>query len=468
MTRKVCPASAVVGAVRNAGIIIGFVALIPGCQTTQKPKNHDPLVSGGDSFVAGPSVENGAIPPTPWWKAFRDPELSELIESALKSNLSAQQFASRIKQADARKRKTGAGLFPSLTLAADTTRRDTHQLNDTAATSHERTTSIGLLFDWEADVWGKLSAAWQAAQLDIEAARYDWLGAQLLLTSSVSQTYLEILEQRQLLQLLKDQVEVNETLAKLTELRYGQGQASIVDILQQREQLKATQALFPETEAELADLNYALAVLLGRAPQAEALVTRTDFPGPLRLRASGTPSTLLKERPDLLSAQARIAAIDQRVAEAAADRLPRFSLRSSLTVSGVPSLESLVSSLLVGALAPIVDGGERRAEIELRKAELEEAIQFYSQLYLEAIAEVESALYRESKQSERVDLLESQLETAQKLLGETRNRYSNGLTDYLPVLAAIQSVQRLERELISNKRTHLSYRVAIHRAFGGQ
>ena len=197
-------------------------------------------------------------------------------------------------------------------------------------------------------------------------------------------------------------------------------------------------------------------------------MTRTEFPGPLRLRASGTPSTLLKERPDLLSAQARIAAIDQRVAEAAADRLPRFSLRSSLTVSGVPSLESLVSSLLVGALAPIVDGGERRAEIELRKAELEEAIQFYSQLYLEAIAEVESALYRESKQSERVDLLESQLETAQKLLGETRNRYSNGLTDYLPVLAAIQSVQRLERELISNKRTHLSYRVAIHRAFGGQ
>ena len=127
-----------------------------------------------------------------------------------------------------------------------------------------------------------------------------------------------------------------------------------------------------------------------------------------------------------------------------------------------------MSSLLVEALAPILDGGERRAEIELRKAELEEAIQFYSQLYLEAIREVESALYRESKQAERVGLLESKLETAQKLLSETRNRYSNGLTDYLPVLAAIQSVQRLERELISNKRTHLSYRVAIHRALGGQ
>ena len=81
---------------------------------------------------------------------------------------------------------------------------------------------------------------------------------------------------------------------------------------------------------------------------------------------------------------------------------------------------------------------------------------------------MESALYRESKQAERVGLLESKLETAQKLLSETRNRYSNGLTDYLPVLAAIQSVQRLERELISNKRTHLSYRVAIHRALGGQ
>ena len=232
--RKNYSAAIAVRVMRNLGIIAGFATLLPSCQTIHHRKNHDPLVSGGDSFVAGPSAENGAIPPTPWWKAFRDPELSGFIESALKSNLTAQQFASRIKQADARKRKTGAGLFPSIELVADAARRDNHRLNDTAATSHERTTSIGFLLDWEADVWGKLSAASQAAQLDVEAARYDWLGAQLLLTSSVSQTYLEILEQRQLLQLLKDQVAVNETLAKLTELRYGQGQASIVDILQQR------------------------------------------------------------------------------------------------------------------------------------------------------------------------------------------------------------------------------------------
>ena len=449
-------------------LLPGFLLALSGCQTTHKNNHQAPLVAGNDTFLNGIAGKRPEISPSPWWRSLRAPELNELIADALESNLTTQQFASRVKQADARKRKTGAALFPTLEIGADTARQDTHRLNESALASRERSSSIGILLDWEADIWGKLSAATQAAELDVDAARYDWLGAQLLLSSSVSETYLEIIEQRQLLDLLNDQVEVNETLAKLTELRYGQGQASIVDILQQREQLEATRSLFPDTEAQLKDLDYALAVLLGRAPQTETIVKSTEFPDPSRLRSNGTPSALLKERPDLLAASARIGAIDHRVAEAVADRLPQFSLRASLTASGVPSLESLVSNLVGEALIPIIDGGERKAEIELRKAQLEEAIQSYSELYLEAIREVETALFRESKQAERVSLLEDQLKTAQKLLSETRNRYSNGLTDYLPVLAAIQSVQRLERALISNKRIHLSYRVAIHRALGGQ
>lgn len=427
------------------------------------------LVPGGAVYLGESAPKTLTLAGhTPWWETFDNPELNALITTALKGNLTLKQFASRMEQADALRKKAEARLFPSLDASAARTRGDRNRLRGSDPDSSERSTSIGALLDWEADVWGKLSAGAGAARKQAEATRFDWLGARLLLSASVAETYLGILEQRQLLQLLDGQVEVNETLARLTELRFGQGQASIVDVLQQREQLEATKAIYPETASRLRELELGLDVLSGRAPQPASPVRSSAFPAPSRFRPGGIPSELLTQRPDLLAARERVAAIDLLLSESIADRLPSFTLGATLAAAGTPRLETLVTSLLAGAAAPLIDGGARQAEVEARRAALEEAVQDYSQLYLKAIEEVEAALVRQTRQAERVELLESQLQTAQKLLNESRNRYRNGLTDYLPVLAAIQSLQRLEREIISARRGQLSQKIAIHRALGGQ
>ena len=109
----------------------------------------------------------------------------------------------------------------------------------------------------------------------------------------------------------------------------------------------------------------------------------------------------------------------------------------------------------------------RRAEITRTRAALEDALLGYSNTYLEAIRDVETALVRERKQAERIRLTERQLATARETLDETRIRYSQGLTDYLPVIDALTAVQTLELSTLALRREALTLRVGLHRALGG-
>ena len=98
---------------------------------------------------------------------------------------------------------------------------------------------------------------------------------------------------------------------------------------------------------------------------------------------------------------------------------------------------------------------------------LKEALADYSDQFLSALFEVEAALLEEQKNAEQLVLLEQQLATAQKLLTEARNRFSQGLTDYLPVFTSLIIVQNLERDVVSSRRSVLSARISLHRALGG-
>ena len=171
---------------------------------------------------------------------------------------------------------------------------------------------------------------------------------------------------------------------------------------------------------------------------------------------TGVPSDLLELRPDLRSRRSSIRALDQEVGEAIADCLPRFAIGGSVGLAGTPSFEALVGDAIAGALVPIIDGGNRKAEVARRKSRVLEEVDLYTAAYLDAIREVETALSNERE-----------ISPARKLLEESRIRYSRGLNDYLPVLDAVSRVQQLERNLLTSRRERLSARVALHRAIGG-
>ena len=401
----------------------------------------------------------------PWWETFEDRALTRLIRQALGNNLELQAVAARISQANATLRQAGGRLFPQIDGEGSYGVRWT---DDDSQDQRETSSNLGALVDWEVDLWGRLRSSREARRLERDATISDWLGARLLLSVAVAETYFEILEQKRQLLLLDDQIKNSQTLLELTELRFGQAQSSVVDVLQQREQLAAIRTRVPTVEGRLQQLSYALDVLLGRAPGNGPAIAGKEIDLPSSsLRTVGVPSDLLQNRPDLVASAQRVAAIDQEVAETIADRLPRLTLGGFVSGTGGPGIESVITNAVSSLAAPIFDAGIRKAEVARRQEALREALASYSHDYLTAVRDVETALVLERKQVERMTLLNQELDIAQKLLRESHHRWGQGLTDYLPVLTAVITVQRLERELITSHREILSARVALHRAIGG-
>jgi len=415
--------------------------------------------------------ETGAVLPNDWnyswWETFNDEDLNRHIESGLAASFGLRQYVARIEQATALARQAGTRLYPSLDLDAGYELEWDGETKSGESRDRQDASDLGFLLRWELDVWGRLSSLRRAQSLAAQAMVEDWLGARLLLSAAIAETYFEIQEQRRQLEVIREQIETNKTLLKLTSLRFGQGQSSIVDVLQQQEQLEATLARVPQTEGRIGQLEYSLDVLLGRPPGAEGHVTASRLGRPSPLPSVGIPALLLTRRPDLRGAQKRVLAFDYEVGVAVAEQLPTLSLGSAVDWTGDPGFGDAVTAVFAGLAAPLFDAGQRRSEVTFRKARLDDALAGYSDRYLSALFEVEAALLEERKSAEQLVLVERQLVTAQRLLTEARNRFSQGLTDYLPVFTSLSIVQSLERDVVSSRKSVLSARVGLHRALGG-
>lgn len=450
-------------------LLIIFICLLIGC-TIHRVDEDAQLLEVEIPPSYSESTDRAVLPDDwnySWWETFKDEDLNHLIESGLSSSFGLRQYVARIEQAMALARQVGAHLYPSLDFDSGYELEWDNKTESGESRDLQETSDLGFLLSWEMDIWGRLTSLRRSQNLAAQATVEDWLGARLLLSTAIAETYFEIQEQRRQLEVIHEQIKTNETLLQLTSLRFGQGQSSIVDVLQQQEQLETTLTRVPQTEARIGQLEYSLYVLLGRPPGKESHLTssRLDLPSPLP--AVGIPALLLTNRPDLRGAQKRVLALDYDVGVALAEQFPTLSLGSSVGWRGDPSFGNTITSIFAGLAGPLFDAGERQSEVTYRRARLKEALAGYSDRYLSALAEVEAALLEERKNEERLVLVEQQLETAQRLLTEARNRFSQGLTDYLPVFTSLSIVQNLERDVVSSRRSVLSARVGLHRALGG-
>lgn len=435
-------------------VLFCFVACLAGCRhRLQENPQPEPVPPERYSVGATKQSEQG---PQQWWLSLNDTVLAKYIEEALNGNFTLKQGVARLKQAGLVAKQAGADRYPSVDAGVQV---DT-DVQDSELDFSER---IGVTFSWEADLWGKLSAVTQAASLDAQAEKEALAELSLALSIEVAATYYELIEQALLLDLLQRQIAANTTVRDLVKLRFANGAVSSADVLQQEELLASVNAQLPPIQARLVVLCNRLHVLLGRMPDSKALPLAEGLPQLPPLPVLGIPADLLLNRPDLRKLQQEVAAADYRVAEAVAERLPSLKLGGS---AGLSSGDFLLS-LFAEALAPLVDWDQKKNEVERQKAKVEEKMAAWSQAYLEAVEEVENSLRQEQEQSKLLKALEEQLRVAGSLLEQTRNRYLNGVSDYLPVLSALVSVQNLERTLIRQQRVQLSYRLQLYHALGG-
>lgn len=414
--------------------------------------------------------------PARWWTGFEDADLNALIEQALAGNLNLQSTWDRLEQARAAARKSGADLYPSATVAGGASRARSVALTRAGGgvkhrdVAYASSFSLGLVASYEVDLWGRVRSTRDAAELDLRASREDLSAAAITLAAEVAGTWYRLVDQRGQIRLLDDQIRTNRDYLELVTLRFRRGQVPATDVLQQRQLLESTKAEKVQAQSGRMVLEHQLAVLLGRSPGTVAPGPGGRLPELPPLPATGLPAELIRRRPDLRSAYLRVQAADRRVAAAIADRFPRISLsvRAETSAAEVRDLfDNWLAGIAANLTAPLFDGGLREAEVDRTRAAASERLHVYGQTVLEALRDVEDALVREARQHEFLASVDQQLDLSRKVIDQTRDRYAKGAMDYLRVLAALQSHQRLQRARLQGRQELTQFRINLYRALGG-
>lgn len=399
-----------------------------------------------------------------WYESFGNPALNGLIETALQNNLDVVQATARLRQAGFLTDAVSATRLPAVGLQTES-RASREENSDT-----ETSVGAGVALDWEIDAFNRIGATVTARNLEEKAAADDIEAVRLSLSAEVAEAYFNAVAQNTQLRMLRLQSDTDGHLLDLIKQRQDAGIGTSVEVLQQQGQLADNDSLIPPTEANLRVFENRLDVLTGAAPDAVDRVNAAeDFKDVGTLPAIGIPSNLLLNRPDLRALKNQLVAQDAEIAAAIADRLPRITLSGSYMLAAGPDAGTgFAANAVAGLVQPLLDWGQRKAEVERNKALYEERLAGFTQAYLEAIEDVENALYQETKQREFIERLEARKNVLNDTLSAAQSIYTQGESDYLPVLNAVRDLRLVERSLVTQQLNLILYRIQLYRALGGQ
>ncbi|MFW5876563.1 MAG: TolC family protein [Myxococcota bacterium] len=469
--------------------------VVASCVPYGDPEEPAPPTPTPDQYAApgGEEAPAAARPlgaqERPWWLALEDPALTTLEERALAGNFNIRSAWARITQAEALAKQAAAPRWFQVIPEGQASWNRTNAGTFGPSTTYNASASVPVTY--EVDWFAKYEGQAQAAHYDAQAARAEVGTAAMTLSANVAEAWYDLVEARALKRLLADQIELNETFQELTVLRFRQGLTSALDTHQQRQQVAASRARLQAFEAQEDVAENRVAVLVGAMPGEERVAPVVDeLPSVEPLPTAGVPADLLVNRPDLRAAMRRVQAADERVAASIADHLPSLVLSASAGYAwqkqevtpdrGTGGMdEGEFSQILnrtrhgaeysAGAnlTIPLFDGFQRKARIDQRRGELAESIADYGDALQQAMLEVENAVAQERQQVDRIEHLEEQLDASSDALESARDRYRQGLSDFLNVLTALQAQQQAEQELLAARRQLLSFRIQLHRALGG-
>ncbi|MFZ5601167.1 MAG: efflux transporter outer membrane subunit [Pseudomonadota bacterium] len=407
------------------------------------------------------SRSGDVVLPAQFWQAFADAELDALVQQALQQNHSLRATAETLVQARAVLRQRDAARWPSvdMNLSAQRIRGDSANAGDIY--------SGGLAASYELDLWGRVSSAADAAEFDLLATEEAIQAARISLAAEVTSVWYQLVGQRSLQTLQLQQIDANEKVLQLITARFQQGLSDAADVLRQKVLLEQNHAALADYNANIAVLEHALAVLTG------AVAGTAQFPDQAILAElpplpdTGLTADWLQNRPDIRQAFYGLQAADARLAVAVAERYPRIDLTASVT-SASTSASSLFDdwfdTLAANALLPLFDAGARKAEVTRNESLFRQQFERYQQTVLQAVAEVEDALTRESYQQTRIQHLQNKLELNNQVVQRLGLRYRSGNVDYLDVLQALVDKQQTEQDLVTARQQRTGYRIALARA----
>ena len=416
-----------------------------------------------------------------WWKSFRDLQLSSLVERLAAQNLDLETAAERVVQSVAQRQVAASQGLPHIEGQSSST-YNRQSPNGTlslitpapGAPLEYSLFQDGLTSSWQLDLFGRVRRAVEAADADTLAAVENRHGVALAAVAELAQSYMQLRGTQNRLGIAKRNLRLAEENAEFVNTRFGNGVATTLDLAQARAQRATIAATLPPLRIQEAELINAIGLLLGDAPRAlEAELRRSQMlPRVPRKVPVGLPGTLIRRRPDVREAEARLHEATAQTGVAVASFYP------DLTLNGAVSVESLRLTNLFSPTStafavgpsisiPIFEGGRLRGTLALRESRQREAAILFQKTVLRAWKEVDDALtaYREV-QHRRADVARSVTEN-QAALQAAKQRYSEGAIDFLNVIASQAQLLQSENDLADSDTQIAIDLVNLYRALGG-
>lgn len=436
-------------------------ALVSGCALTRV--DPPPPVSVPAQFkeqgLWKPAAAETATVPDAWWQLFNDPVLNDLQSKLVIGNENLKAATAQVAAARAVLGGTRAAQLPTVSADLQGSRSQTAQSGNNAR-STQNSVSLGLSAAWELDLWGRLAHATEGAQAQYQASADDLAAARLSAQATLTQTYFALRAAELQQALYERNIVVYQRSLELTQARYQSGVAGQTDVLQAQTQLKNTQVQAADTIAQRAQLEHAIAVLLGQPPSALTIAPAAALPAVPTVPAL-LPATLLERRPDIAAAERRVAAAYAQIGVANAAFFPSLTLSASGGYRGTGLDQLLTAPNLFWAVGPaltqpIFNGGALRAASDQARANADQASANYRQAVLVALQEVEDNLVLADQLRVETELQEQARQYAQRNLDITLEQYRVGTVSYLTVVIAQVAALNAERNLLDVQTRNLN------------
>ncbi len=457
----------------SAWPLILLALALAGCAVGPDYKRPPTSAAATFSNAAGILTTNTQFP-ADWWRTFNDPLLERFVSQASTNNYDLRRAQARLHEARALWTEARFDFAPTVRNANSYSK---FQLSETTAGTRDRRGELyraGFDATWELDLWGRVRRSVEAARATVESVEATRDDVLVTIQAEVAVNYINLRgTQAQLEVATRNATNQAQTLELAVALLNG-GQGTQLDVARARSLLNETLASIPPLEASLQSAMYRLAVLCGLQPTAltnELLATRT-FPNVPTELALSSPTELLRNRPDVRAAERSLAAATARIGVEVADLFPRVDFVGSVALeasefSGLTSPGAGAYSFGPHISWAAFDLGRVHQRVKAADARAEQALATYEQTVLLALEETENALAALSRERQRFAYLTGAEHSAAEAVQLARQRYRDGIADYLSVLDAERTLLNLQEQHVTAQTLAVTRLIAVYKALSG-
>ena len=437
------------------------------------PNYHRPTVDAPAFKETGnwkPAAPGEQLPRGKWWEAYGDPVLNVLEDRVEVSSNALQIAEAQYRQAQAAATIAGAALFPAITADGSADRARSPARGSTPG-SIGNTFGAELAASWEFDLWGRVRRSAQAGRAAAEASTADLESARLSVHAVLAQTYFSLRVADTGQRLYERIIADYQRSLKMTQNRYAQGVDARADVVAAEAQLKTAQAQAIDLTLQRAQLEHAIAVLLGQPPATFALVP-ADLTIAPPVPPVLLPSQQLERRPDIAGAERRLAAASAQIGVAEGGYFPVISLSGAAGYQGQSynhlfTVPNEIWSAGAGAVLPLFEAGKVRAQVRQAREFYDESLASYRQTVLSAFQEVEDNLAAATILAQEAVMQAEAVTAARQSATITLNQYQAGTVSFLNVVTAQAAQLDAERTAVQLLGRRLNASVTLLKAAGG-